>query len=77
MGCGQGIAILSFRMIMYHDIIIIWIQWRSSGVEACYFRFHGPRADSKVRQAILTGTVKDTLSSGISKKFKSFHTNEI
>ena len=63
--------------LIYRDTIIIWIQWHSSRAEACYFRFHGPHADNKVRQAILTGTVKDTLSSGISKKFKSFHTNEI
>jgi hypothetical protein len=46
-------------------------------VDACYFGFHGPRADNKVWQATITGTVKDTLSSCISKTFKSFHINEI
>ena len=30
-------------------------------VDACYFRLHGPRADNKVWQATITGTVKVTL----------------
>ena len=77
MGCGPGIAILSLRMIMYRDTIITWIQWHSSGVETCYFRFHCPRAYNKAWQATITGTVKDTLSSCISRKFKSFYINEL
>jgi hypothetical protein len=36
----------------------------------------GLRADNKVWQATIS-TVKDTLSSCISRKFKSFHINEI
>ncbi len=46
-------------------------------VAACYFRFHGPHADNIVWQATITGIVKDTLSSCILRKFKSFHINEI